>query len=38
MDYDAMASDVADFIGSKGLPPVNLVGHSMGGKVAMHLA
>ncbi|KAI9021241.1 Alpha/Beta hydrolase protein [Hyaloraphidium curvatum] len=37
MDYESMASDVAHFIESKGLPPPTLLGHSMGGKVAMTL-
>ncbi len=33
-----MAADVAHFMELKSLPPVHLIGHSMGGKVAMHLA
>ncbi|KAI9205941.1 Alpha/Beta hydrolase protein [Polychytrium aggregatum] len=37
-DYELMAADVAHFIQSKGLGQVHLMGHSMGGKVAMHLA
>ena len=37
-DYPAMASDVARLIEQKVGPPVTLIGHSMGGKVAMYLA
>ncbi|MFW6234704.1 MAG: alpha/beta fold hydrolase, partial [Spirochaetota bacterium] len=36
MQYPAMASDVAAFL--KDFGPVHLVGHSMGGKIAMALA
>lgn len=36
--YDAMAADVASLIEAAGAAPVTLVGHSMGGKVAMTLA
>ncbi|KAI8922845.1 Alpha/Beta hydrolase protein [Entophlyctis helioformis] len=36
--YSAMAADVAAFVASQGWPKANIMGHSMGGKVAMHLA
>ena len=38
MDYDLMASDVAETMDAAGVPAAALVGHSMGGKVAMRLA
>ncbi len=38
MTYDAMAADVAHFIDESNLGPVNLIGHSMGGKTSMRLA
>jgi pimeloyl-ACP methyl ester carboxylesterase len=38
MSYPEMAADVRGFIEGRGLGPVALVGHSMGGKVAMTLA
>jgi esterase len=38
MSFDAMAGDVAAFIERKGLGPVTLICHSLGGKVAMRLA
>ncbi len=38
MDYEAMADDVAAFIQSEGIEGASLVGHSMGGKVAMVVA
>lgn len=38
MDYGAMAGDVAAWLDGSGTGPVELVGHSMGGKVAMLLA
>ncbi len=38
MDYPSMASDVAEFIQQEHLQNPWLFGHSMGGKVAMHLA
>jgi esterase len=36
--YDLMAADVAEFIHDQNLGPVHLIGHSMGGKVAMRFA
>ncbi|MCB1851751.1 MAG: alpha/beta fold hydrolase [Gammaproteobacteria bacterium] len=38
MDYPAMGDDLAEFIEEHGLDSALLVGHSMGGKVAMWLA
>jgi pimeloyl-ACP methyl ester carboxylesterase len=38
MSYDVMTADVLAWLGKQGLGPVELVGHSMGGKVAMLLA
>ncbi len=38
MDYPAMAQDVAELIARRGLAPAAVLGHSMGGKVAMALA
>ncbi len=38
MDYDAMAADVLAWFDASGLGAVDLMGHSMGGKVAMVLA
>jgi pimeloyl-ACP methyl ester carboxylesterase len=38
MDYAAMAEDVAEIIARRGLAPAAVLGHSMGGKVAMALA
>ncbi|MBT8146963.1 MAG: alpha/beta fold hydrolase [Gammaproteobacteria bacterium] len=38
MDYQVMADDVLEFIESNALEEVYLLGHSMGGKVAMQLA
>jgi pimeloyl-ACP methyl ester carboxylesterase len=37
MTYEAMATDVGWYITSEGLAPVHVLGHSMGGKVAMWL-
>ncbi len=37
-NYPAMAADVAAFLDARGLARVHLVGHSMGGKVAMQFA
>lgn len=38
MDYPAMMDDVLGWLDAQGLERVNLLGHSMGGKVAMLLA
>ena len=38
MTYEAMAGDVAGWLDERGLERVTLMGHSMGGKVAMLLA
>ena len=38
MSYAAMAADVAAWLDARAAGPVTLVGHSMGGKVAMLLA
>lgn len=38
MSYEAMADDLGAFIDRRGLGPAAVVGHSMGGKVAMHFA
>jgi esterase len=38
MDYGAMVEDVLGWLQARGLRRVTLVGHSMGGKVAMRLA
>jgi len=38
MDYPTMAADVAETMAAQGLDSASLVGHSMGGKVAMELA
>jgi esterase len=38
MSYTEMATDVAQFIEQQGLAPCHVLGHSMGGKVAMQLA
>lgn len=37
-DYDLLAADVAEFMRDQNLARVNLLGHSMGGKVAMRFA
>ena len=37
-NYDVMAADLAEFIADQNLGPVNLLGHSMGGKAAMRYA
>jgi esterase len=37
-DYDAMATDLRQFVDDQALPAVVLLGHSMGGKVAMQFA
>lgn len=38
MSYDAMVADVLAWLDARGLGAVDLMGHSMGGKVAMALA
>lgn len=38
MNYDAMLADVLAWLDARGLDAVDLMGHSMGGKVAMALA
>jgi esterase len=38
MSYGDMATDVAEFIDTMGLGACHLLGHSMGGKIAMQLA
>jgi esterase len=38
MTYEAMAEDVHEFMHDKNLPTAHLLGHSMGGKTAMHFA
>ncbi|MGH6899990.1 MAG: alpha/beta fold hydrolase [Geminicoccaceae bacterium] len=38
MSFDEMAGDVAAFIGDHELSPAGVIGHSLGGKVAMRLA
>jgi esterase len=38
MDYPLMAGDVAEMMEAQGLPAAPVIGHSMGGKVAMQLA
>ncbi len=38
LDYPSMATDTLNLIEQLKLPAVNLLGHSMGGKTAMHLA
>ncbi len=38
MSYDLMAADVGWYITSEDLAPAHVIGHSMGGKVAMWLA
>lgn len=37
-DYDVMAADLAEFIYDQNLATVHLLGHSMGGKVAMRFS
>ena len=38
MSYGAMAGDVCAWMDAQGVGPAELIGHSMGGKVAMLLA
>jgi len=38
MSYAAMAEDMLEFVGRHHIAPVHLLGHSMGGKTAMHFA
>ncbi|UPY34856.1 alpha/beta fold hydrolase [Sediminicoccus sp. KRV36] len=38
MDYPSMAEDVAEVMARRGIAPAAVLGHSMGGKVAMALA
>jgi esterase len=38
MDYSLMAADVEEFFVARGLEDAFVIGHSMGGKTAMHLA
>ncbi|MBC52339.1 MAG: alpha/beta hydrolase [Gammaproteobacteria bacterium] len=38
MSYPLMAQDVADFMDDQGIESAHVLGHSMGGKVAMQLA
>ncbi|ORY04345.1 alpha beta-hydrolase [Basidiobolus meristosporus CBS 931.73] len=38
LNYEVMAEDVSEFLKQNGLDKVNLMGHSMGGKVAMTLS
>ncbi|MEO1253414.1 MAG: alpha/beta fold hydrolase [Bacteroidota bacterium] len=37
-DYNVMANDVLELMKDEGLDQAHILGHSMGGKVAMHLA
>ncbi|GAA0415876.1 alpha/beta fold hydrolase [Cocleimonas flava] len=38
MDYPTMANDILSYMDSQGIVSTNLIGHSMGGKIAMQLA
>lgn len=38
MTYADMANDITTLVNNLQLPRANIIGHSMGGKVAMHLA
>src|SRR5262245_11016095 len=37
-NYRVMAEDLKEFIESQAISPINLIGHSMGGKTAMQFA
>lgn len=37
-DYEAMVADLVEFMKDQGLASAHVLGHSMGGKTAMHLA
>lgn len=37
-DYSLMVQDIVEMMGDEGLKKAHILGHSMGGKVAMHLA
>ena len=37
-DYDVMVEDVVELMDDQGISQAHILGHSMGGKVAMHLA
>jgi len=37
-DYDVMVKDIVELMDDEGLSQAHILGHSMGGKVAMHLA
>lgn len=38
MSFEAMSADLGEFMDRQGLESVHLMGHSLGGKVAMHFA
>ena len=38
INYDSLSDDIYEFIIEKKLSPVTIIGHSMGGKVAMFFA
>ncbi len=38
MDYPSMAEDIKEFLTYKNIKETNIIGHSMGGKIAMYLA
>tara|TARA_R110002073_G_scaffold114291_3_gene251448 strand:+ start:1025 stop:1795 length:771 start_codon:yes stop_codon:yes gene_type:complete len=38
VSFDAMAADVVEFMDDHGIPRAHIMGHSLGGKVAMQLA
>ncbi len=37
-DYDVMVEDIVELMNDEGIDKAHILGHSMGGKVAMHLA